>query len=107
MTDSWSSAAQNSSGPNQPTQTPRWRTFGGTHATNNITEIMTESQKRKAALDAMEEAKWHADRNAVVIANDAALLLKHAGHTPSIYPELAEYIRLRNIADALIKEVLP
>ena len=68
---------------------------------------MTDSQKRKAALDAMEEARWHADRNAVVIANDAALLLKYAGHTPSIYPELAEYIRLRNIADALIKEVLP
>ena len=68
---------------------------------------MTDSQKRKAALDAMEEAKWYADRNSVVIANDAALLLKSAGHPPHVYPELSEYIRLRNIADALIREVLP
>jgi hypothetical protein len=68
---------------------------------------MTDSQKRKAALDAMEEATWYADRNSVVIANDAALLLKAAGHPPHVDPELSRYIELRNAADDLIREVLP
>jgi hypothetical protein len=71
------------------------------------TETMTESQKRKAALDAVERCQQYAKDNAPTIANDAAMLLAFAKQSEWIYPELSEYIRLRNIADSLIREVLP
>jgi hypothetical protein len=68
---------------------------------------MNDSQKRKAALDAIEWCQQYAKDNATVITDDAAALLKASGHSAWIYPELSEYIRLRNIADSLIREVLP
>ena len=68
---------------------------------------MTDSQKRKAALDAIERCQQYAKDNATVIADDAAALLKASGHSAWIYPELSEYVRLRNHADAMVGEVLP
>ena len=68
---------------------------------------MNDSQKRKAALDAIEEAREHAQDFAEIIANDAVALLKESGHSPWIYPELSRYIDLRNQADKLMREVLP
>jgi hypothetical protein len=68
---------------------------------------MNESQKRKAALDAIEEAREHAQDFAEIITNDAVALLKASGHSPWIYPELSRYIELRNAADKLMREVLP
>jgi len=68
---------------------------------------MTDSQKRKAALDAIEEAREHAQDFAEIIANDAVALLKASGHSAWIYPELSRYIELRNAADKLMREVLP
>jgi hypothetical protein len=68
---------------------------------------MNESQKRKAALDAIERCQQYAKDNAPTIANDAAMLLAYANHSGWIYPELSEYVRLRNHADAMMREVLP
>jgi len=68
---------------------------------------MNDSQKRKLALDAIEEAREHAQDFAEIIANDAVALLKASGHSAWIYPELSRYIELRNIADKLMREVLP
>jgi hypothetical protein len=68
---------------------------------------MTDSQKRKAALDAIDRCREYATANAVTIANDAAALLKASGHSAWIYPELSKYIELRNAADKLMREVLP
>jgi len=68
---------------------------------------MNDSQKRKAALDAIEEAREHAQDFAEILANDAVALLKASGHSPWIYPELSKYIELRNAADKLMREVLP
>ena len=68
---------------------------------------MTDSQKRKAALDAIEAARKHAQDFAEIIANDAVALLKASGHSHWIYPELSNYIELRNEADKLMREVLP
>jgi hypothetical protein len=52
---------------------------------------MTSAEKRKAALDAIEEYQLYAATNAVVIANDAVTLLKASGHmglpgTLSLHP---------------------
>jgi hypothetical protein len=71
------------------------------------TETMTDSQKRKAALDAVERCQQYAKDNATTIANDAAMLLAFAKQSGWIYPELSEYVRLRNHADALMRGVLP
>ena len=68
---------------------------------------MTDSQKRKAALDAINEADEYAIDHSGVIANDAVTLLKASGHSPWIYPELSKYVELRNAADKLMREVLP
>ena len=68
---------------------------------------MTDSQKRKAALDAIERCQQYAKDNATTIADDAAALLKASGHSAWIYPELSEYVRLRNHADAMMRGVLP
>ena len=68
---------------------------------------MTDSQKRKAALDAIDRCREYAKENATTIANDAASLLKASGHSAWIYPELSEYVRLRNHADAMMRGVLP
>ena len=68
---------------------------------------MTDSQKRKAALDAIDEAGEYALNHAEIIANDAVALLKASGHSPWIYPELSKYVELRNAADNLMREVLP
>ena len=76
--------------------------------TKPITEnTMTDSQKRKAAIDAIDEAGEYAINHAEIIANDAAALLKASGHSAWIYPELSRYIELRNTADKLMREVLP
>lgn len=66
---------------------------------------MTPAEKRKAALDAIEEYQLYAATNAVVIANDAAILLKASGHSAWVYPELSRYILLRDEADRLRKEI--
>jgi hypothetical protein len=68
---------------------------------------MTDSQKRKAALDAIDRCREYATANATTIANDAASLLKASGHSAWIYPEVSEYVRLRDHADAMVREVLP
>jgi hypothetical protein len=68
---------------------------------------MTDSQKRKAALDAVERCQQYAKDNATTIANDAAMLLAFAKQSGWIYPELSEYARLRDHADAMMREVLP
>jgi hypothetical protein len=68
---------------------------------------MTDSQKRKLALDAINEADEYAIDHSGIIANDAVSLLKASGHSPWIYPELSRYIELRNAADKLMREVLP
>jgi hypothetical protein len=68
---------------------------------------MTDSQKRKAAIDAIDRCRKYATDNAVTIANDAASLFKASGHSAWIYPELSRYIELRNAADKLMREVLP
>ena len=68
---------------------------------------MNDSQKRKLALDAIEEAREYAQDVAEIIANDAVALLKASGHSAWIYPELSKYIELRNAADKLMREVLP
>ena len=68
---------------------------------------MTDSQKRKAALDAIDECRNYAIGHAEIIANDAVALLKASGHSAWIYPELSKYIELRNAADKLTREVLP
>jgi hypothetical protein len=68
---------------------------------------MNESQKRKLALDAIERCQQYAKDNATTIADDAAALLKASGHSAWIYPELSEYVRLRNHADAMMRGVLP
>jgi hypothetical protein len=66
---------------------------------------MTTQEKRKAALDAIEEYQLYAATNAVVIANDAVALLKASGHSAWAYPELSRYIQLRDEADRLRKEI--
>jgi hypothetical protein len=66
---------------------------------------MTPAEKRKAALDAIEEYQLYAATNAVVIANDAVALLKMSDHDAWIYPELSRYIQLRDEADRLRKEI--
>jgi hypothetical protein len=71
------------------------------------TETMTDTQKRKAALDAVERCQQYAKDNAATIANDAAMLLAFTKQSGWIYPELSEYVRLRSHADAMMREVLP
>jgi hypothetical protein len=66
---------------------------------------MTSAEKRKAALDAIEEYQLYAATNAVVIANDAVTLLKASGHSAWVYPELSRYTQLRDEADRLRKEI--
>lgn len=66
---------------------------------------MTPPEKRKVALDAIEEYHMYAASNAVVIANDAVTLLKASGHSAWVYPELSHYIYLRDEADRLRKEI--
>jgi hypothetical protein len=68
---------------------------------------MNDSQKRKAALDAIKEYQDYAEQHAITIANDAASLLKSSDRAKWIYPELSRYIELRNAADKLMREVLP
>jgi hypothetical protein len=68
---------------------------------------MNESQKRKAAIAAINEADEYAIDHSGIIANDAVSLLKASGHSAWIYPELSKYIELRNTADKLMREVLP
>ena len=68
---------------------------------------MTDSQKRKMALDAIDRYRKYAADNAVTIANDAASLFRASEDERGDYPELSEYVRLRNHADALVREVLP
>ena len=68
---------------------------------------MTDSQKRKMALDAIDRYRKYATDNAVTIANDAVSLFRASDDEHGDYPELSEYTRLRNHADALLREVLP
>jgi hypothetical protein len=68
---------------------------------------MTDSQKRKAALDAIERCQQYAKDNATTIANDAAMLLAFTKQSGWIYPELSKYMELRDKADKLMREVLP
>jgi hypothetical protein len=68
---------------------------------------MTDSQKRKAALDAIDRYRKYAADNAVTIANNAVSLFRASEDERGDYPELAEYMRLRNHADEMVREVLP
>jgi hypothetical protein len=70
-------------------------------------ETMTDTQKRKAALDAIDRYREYAAANIVTIANDAIEILAASSLNPALYPEIFEYMRLRNHADAMVKEVLP
>jgi cytosine/adenosine deaminase-related metal-dependent hydrolase len=63
--------------------------------------------KRRAAIEAMEAYKAHAATHAQEIADEAEDLLDQSGKNPAHFPRTAEYLRLRNEADRLRKEVLP
>lgn len=66
---------------------------------------MTPAEKRKAALDAIEEYQKYAELHATTIANDAATMLKASGYSAWIFPELSKYIQLRDAANRLMKEI--
>jgi len=68
---------------------------------------MNDSQKRKLALDAIDRYREYAAANAVTIANDAVSLFRASEDERGDYPEVAEYKRLRDHADAMVREVLP
>jgi regulator of protease activity HflC (stomatin/prohibitin superfamily) len=68
---------------------------------------MTDSQKRKAALAAMDAYKAHASNQFQQIADEAAAMMQRFGAVPSTYPATAEFLRLRDIADTLRREVQP
>jgi regulator of protease activity HflC (stomatin/prohibitin superfamily) len=68
---------------------------------------MNESQKRKAAIAAMDAYKAYAANQFQQIADEAAAMMQRFGATPSTYPATAEFLRLRDIADTLRREVQP
>lgn len=63
--------------------------------------------KRRAAIEAMEAYKAHASTHAQEIADEASWMLDKFLANPNSYPVTAEYLRLRNEADRLRKEVQP
>lgn len=63
--------------------------------------------KRRAAIEAMEAYKAHAASFAQEIASEAASLSRWIGAKPESVPFVSEFIRLRNEADRLRKEVQP
>lgn len=68
---------------------------------------MNESQKRKAAIAAMNAYKAHAANRSQQIADEAAAMMQRFGAASSTYPATAEFLRLRDIADTMRKEVQP
>ena len=68
---------------------------------------MTDSQKRKLAFAAMDAYKAHAANRSQQIADEAAAMMQRFGAVPSTYPATAEFLRLRDIADAMRREVQP
>jgi regulator of protease activity HflC (stomatin/prohibitin superfamily) len=55
----------------------------------------------------MDAYKAHAANQFQQIADEAAAMMQRFGATPSTYPATAEFLRLRDIADTLRREVLP
>ena len=68
---------------------------------------MTDSQKRKAAIDAMTTYLDYAANQAQEIADEAAAMMIRFGAHPVAYPIVSKYLALRNEADRLRKEVQP
>lgn len=68
---------------------------------------MNETEKRKAAIAAMNAYKAHAASRWQEIADEAAWMLEKFGANPDNYPATAKYLALRNEADRLRKEVQP
>ena len=68
---------------------------------------MTDSQKRKAALDAMKAYKAYATTHAQEIADEAAAMLARFNAHPETYPFTADFLGLRMVSDAAVKEVHP
>ena len=68
---------------------------------------ITSHYKRHAAIEAMEAYKAHASTHAQEIASEAASMCQWIGAKPESVPFVSEFIRLRNEADRLRKEVQP
>jgi cell division septum initiation protein DivIVA len=63
--------------------------------------------KRRAAIEAADAYKAHAAAHAQEIASEAASICQWIGAKPESVPFVSEFIRLRNEADRLRKEVQP
>ena len=73
----------------------------------NQTETMNETEKRKAAIAAMNAYISYAKKNAQEIANESAAMHVRYMASDETYEYTAEYLRRRNEADRLRKEVQP
>lgn len=68
---------------------------------------MNETEKRRAALAAIDVYKAYADTNAQEIANEAVAMMCRFNAYADTYPIVAKFLALRNEADRLRKEVQP
>ena len=68
---------------------------------------LAATHKRRAAIEAMEAYKAHASSLAREIASEAASMCQWIGAKPESVPFVSEFIRLRNEADRMRKEVQP
>ena len=74
---------------------------------HNTTETMNETEKRKAAIEAMKAYKAHAASCWPEIADEAAAMMIRFNAHPDTYPITSKYLALRNKADRLRKDVQP
>ncbi len=70
-------------------------------------QTMNETEKRKAAIAAMNAYISYAKKNAQEIANESAAMHVRYMASDETYEYTAEYLRRRNEADRLRKEVQP
>ena len=65
------------------------------------------TQKLTAVIDAIDAYRAYAVTHAVSIANDAVSLFRASEDEKGDYPEVAEYKRLRDHAEVMVRDVLP
>ena len=68
---------------------------------------LSNHYKRRAAIEAAEAYKAYATTHAQEIADEAVGLYAGQAAHGYLFPHTAEFLRLRNIADRLRKEVQP
>ena len=68
---------------------------------------LAATHKRRAAIEAMEAYQNHATTHAQEIASEAAAMLARFNANPETYPFTADFLGLRMVSDAAVKEVQP